>query len=75
VNWLAAQPFPNGDPNTYFWNNTVWTTVRDHRDRAITVFGDGHAQGAAAGRIFIPETADWWTYDQVFWGSDRDPSL
>jgi prepilin-type N-terminal cleavage/methylation domain-containing protein/prepilin-type processing-associated H-X9-DG protein len=74
LTYLAPQPKSDkSDYSGWWWSNTVYQSSKYHNNGVIVAFGDGHAGRVANGRIFIPETAPWDSYDKEFWGTYWDP--
>lgn len=71
--WLACNP-DYSDPTGAFWNNAVWSSSSDHRDKVPVVFGDGHSKVIPWDKVKKDPTTAWWDFDQRFWGTIQQPT-
>lgn len=83
-NYRASRPVPASvSDSTYFYENSAYAAVKDHANKVIACYADGHSKSVPANKVFKYNAtdADWqaavaqpeneWI---KFWGSDRDAS-
>jgi prepilin-type N-terminal cleavage/methylation domain-containing protein len=71
LNWVAYNP-NYADPND-FWANETYNAAKRHRNRNIVSYGDSHAGGVPAGKIYVPQNGDAGVHYnkpevKAFWG-------
>lgn len=76
LNYTAINP-NYSDPND-FWANQCYIARKRARDGNNVGYADGHAGRVPAGKIYIPQGGDYWTYYAgerlAFWGSYWSPT-
>ena len=69
--WLACNP-NYANPMGSYWNNNVWRSAEDHREKLVVVHGDSSAKVHPWDAVKKDPTAPWWDFDYTFWGAIQD---